>query len=244
MNKFFAKKQKDLTFSFYDNDINHILNVLRLTINDKIIVFFDSKKYICKIINLSPLLAMILEEIPNNSELDETKITVFQAIIKPKNFELVLTKATELGANYFYPVIFNRTQFNNIEKHDRYEKIIYAACKQCGRTNIPKINPKISFKDMMSLFIDYDYVVVANEYDSNSSNDLLSYLLESNINNNTNIAIVVGPEGGFSDDELKTLSNIKNINFVGLTKSILKSETATCYMLSILVSYFIHKGNQ
>lgn len=244
MNKFFAKKLKEQTFSFCENDVNHIINVLRLTISDQIIVIFDSRKFLCEIVNISPLLARIVKEIPNNSDLQGVNIAMFQAIIKPKNFELVLTKCTELGANEFHPIVFQRTQFNNIEKYDRYSNILSSACKQCGRTQIPKLYKQTSFIDMVHELTNYDIVIVANEHDSYSKNDLLSLVLSEQFSNYSNVAIIIGPEGGYTDDEINILSRMKNVVLVGLTKSILKSETASWYALSIVISYFIYKGNK
>lgn len=243
MNKFFAKKQKNSTFSFYESDVNHILNVLRLSIEDNIIVNFESKRYLCKITNISPLLAEIINELPNNSDLFGKKITLFQSIIKPKNFELILTKSTELGINSIYPVIFNRTQFNNIEKHERYLNIINAACKQCGRTSIPFLNEVIKFENILEIIKEYDLVIVGNEHDCCNENDLFTLVVSEYFNNINNIAIITGPEGGFADFELEILSKITNIKFVGLTKNILRSETASLYALSIVIGYFIYKGN-
>lgn len=244
MNKFFARKLKDTSFSFYENDENHIINVLRLRIGDELITIFDSKKYICKIISYNPLLAKIVEEIPNNSDLLGYKIGLFQAIIKPKNFELVLTKSTELGATNIYPVNFERSQANYIEKPDRYNNIVISACKQSGRTLIPTISQTINFSDLEKILGDYEIIFVANEHDSSKRNDLFSTILDNNIDKKTSIAIIIGPEGGFTSGELEKLSSFNNLFFVGLTKNILKSETAAFYSLSNIISYLIYKRNR
>lgn len=244
MNKFFAKKLKDTSFSFYENDINHIINVLRLKIGDELIVIFDSKKYICKITSYNPLLAKIVEEIPNNSDLLGYKIGLFQAIIKPKNFELVLTKSTELGVTDIYPVNFERSQENYREKLDRYNNIVISACKQSGRTLIPTISETINFSDLEKILSAYEIILVPNEHDSSKENDLYSIILDNKIHTKTSIAIIIGPEGGFTNDELEKLSCFNNLFFVGLTRNILRSETATFYTLSNIVSYLIYKRNR
>lgn len=244
MNKFFARKLKGTSFSFYENDVNHIINVLRLKIGDEIIVIFDSKKYICKIVLYNPLLAEIIKEIPNNSDLLGYRIGLFQAIIKPKNFELVLTKSTELGVTNIYPINFERSQANYIEKPDRYNNIVISACKQSGRTIIPMVSPTISFFDLEKILMEYEIVFVANEHNSSKNNDLFSVILDNNIDTKKSIAIIIGPEGGFTNEELEKFSCLHNLFFVGLTKNILKSETASFYSLSNIVSYLIYKRNR
>ena len=237
MYKFFAKKIKDNQFSFFDDDQKHILKVLRLKLNDIIICIYENKKYECQITSINPLLATINNEIEQNINLN-CNITLFQAIIKPKYFEWVLIKTTEIGINNIYPVLFSRSQSNNIQKIERNNTIIKTACKQCGRTNIPQLFDTINFDFLTSILNNYDLIFVCYENENNQNNNILKVVQNYDLKNQK-IGIIVGPEGGFNNDEISILKLYSNVKFISLSQNILRSETASIYALSVIMSYIL-----
>lgn len=232
MLKLFAKNLKKDTFNFYDFDIEHAIKVLRIKINDEIQVTFESKKYITKVISLEPLLTKIINEIKINKKLFQ--LDLYQSLIKPKSFEKVLSESIQLDVDNFYPVLFNRTQnqYNNLI---RLDKISITNSKQSNRINHINIHNSIKFENLLdSLKINkYDLIIIP--YENSEPQYLSGNDFSSSI---SKVAIIIGPEGGFEEFEIKKLSNISNVKIIKLTNTILRSETAAIYAISI-VSNFI-----
>ena len=135
-----------------------------------------------------------------------------------------------------YPTIFSRSvvkveKDKMYKKLDRYGKIIKEACEQSRRQVLPEMGNYINVKDIKLDDDTIGFIAYENNNNYKSFNENLT--LSDNYNK---IAIVVGPEGGFSDDEVKYLvsQGFKNIS---LGKRILRSETASMYALSVIANY-------
>lgn len=238
MQKVFAKKLKDTTFSFYDDDIYHLTKVLRVKLNDEIICIYEQNKYLCKIISLSPFLAEIKDKI--NTLEQEYTIDLFQAVIKPKSFELIFKKAIEMNTNSFYPVTFSRSQTNLI-KELRLNTLSKVCSSQANRDNLMNVYEPLNFNELIKTLnnMNYDLIIVPYEKET------INYLYQSDFQNETKkIALIVGPEGGFTNDEIIQLQNFKNLKLISLTKTILRSETASLYALSIINNFLLCKGKK
>ena len=238
MQKVFASRLKDTTFSFFEDDVNHLKNVMRMQINDELVCIYEQKKYLTKIVSLNPLLAEIVSELQENNELKDVELTLCQAIIKPKHFEWILSKSTELQVNQIIPILFERSQKSNSINPTRMQTIVLTAAKQSSRNKAPTILPDIKSKKMFENLNDFDLVIVPFEtrQDTNLGevlNNLDFYVKK--------VAILVGPEGGFSNSEVEILQTKKNVKFVSLSKTILRSETASFYTLSVVVDWLIRK---
>lgn len=231
MQKIFAKKLKNDTFSFYEDDEYHLLKVLQIKLNQEIICIYDEKKYLCKIIKLNPLLAQIINEIPNIKI--NYSITLFQAVIKPKCFEEVIANCTQMNVDNIIPILFSRSQYNLKNNISRMNNIIKSNSSIANRNDYLKINSPILFKELPNLLNQFQTVIIPYENNENY------YLTQSDILNN-NIAIIIGPEGGFSSEEINCLSNLKNVKFIKLTPTILKSETAALYTVSIVSNFILN----
>lgn len=233
MLKLFGKKLKSNTFSFYDSDINHVKKVLRLKINDEILVTYDSNKYITKIISLEPLITEIKECIKVESK--SFVLDLYQAIIKPKSFERIFSDASQLDVDNFYPVLFKRSQaqYNN---ELRLEKKAIANAKQANRIKPIRIHDFIKSNDLDTFLIKKEYDLIILPYE-NSEQD---YLKLQDLNKSfAKIAIIIGPEGGFENNEIKNLSKLSNVKIIKLTNTILRSEAAALYTISIVSNYML-----
>ena len=148
----------------------------------------------------------------------------------------VIQKATELGVSDIVPTIFSRSvvKVDNSKKDNklaRYEKIIKEACEQSHRQVLPSIHQYINVKNIT---LNKDTLGLIC-YENNGDTSTLKKALD-NVDLFDKIAIVVGPEGGFSQDEVNYLTNIGFLN-VSLGKRILRSETAAFFALSIVSHY-------
>lgn len=234
MKNFFPTKLKINQFSFSDIDTKHLKQVLRVKLNTTITCVYLDHKYLCTITSLDPLIATINEELfVNDFELKKHQLTLFQAVIKPKHFEWILSKANELNLSEFYPTIFARSQGNLKFKHDRLTSITESAAKQSGRVKLCSIHETINFSTMLELIVNYDLVLVP--YETKENILLGDYLNKVSLDRILKVAIIVGPEGGFSSQEIEELQNYKNVQLVTLTKTVLRSETASLYTLAVLI---------
>lgn len=218
-------------------DVKHVKDVLRMKKND-ILNISDGIKfnYTCKIEELlkSSILLNIVskEEIKNNSKVE---IDLFQGVPKFEKMELIIQKATELGINKIYPIETKRVVVKLDEKTKekklaRWQKIAMEASKQCKRVYIPQVNQVDNIKNIVEKLYNYDIVLVAYENEQNN------FLKQELIKNKSakKIAIVIGPEGGFDEEDLKYFENSSKIKMVSLGENILRTETAGFAMLAIL----------
>lgn len=240
MKNFFIKKIKDNICFFYDDDINHLKNVLRIKLNDKITCIFDGKKYLCRINSLNPLNALIIQENNDFCEFKNHEIKLYQAVIKPKHMEWILAKCTELGVSEIVPVVFSRSQTNNLINQSRMQNIVLSSAKQAGRNTLPCVKNAKKYMELIDDFMELDYLLVPYE---NENEQLFGQIINQlDFHSHQKIGILVGPEGGFSLQEIDIIKKMPNVKLVSLTKTILRSETASFYTLSILVNYLLKEG--
>lgn len=242
MKHFFPQTYKHEQFYFFPDDEHHLKNVLKTKLNTEIICVYEDKKYLCQINGLQPLTAKIVNQIANDCEFHNVEITLFQAVIKPKHFEWILTKSVELHLNNFYPTIFSRSQTQLVLKKDRMEKIITSACKQSGRLKICQYHDSINFQQLLDKIKLFDLVLVP--YEDRQGEILGLELANINYNKIKKIALIVGPEGGFSHQEITALQQLDNTKIVSLSKTILRSETAAFYTLAVLIDNLLTKKVQ
>lgn len=236
MQRYFVKKENEKLI-LNDSDFHHIKNVMRMKNNDKMICVFENQSFLCSInFTNNSYEINIIEEITKDVELNR-QVILYQALIKNDKFDMVIQKATELGVSDIVPTIFSRSvvKVDDNKKDNkllRYEKIIKEACEQSHRQIMPKIHNYLNVK---KITLDDDTLGLIAYENNNNYNSFYENL--KNINDYKKIAIVIGPEGGFSEDEVTYLQSIgfKNIS---LGKRILRSETASLYALSV-ISYYL-----
>ena len=120
----------------------------------------------------------------------------------------------------------------------RWQKISEVAAKQCGRDLIPQINDIINLKKLCNLIDNYDIVLVAyeNEKDNTLKGQLEKIKDKVKLNNDIKlkIGVVIGPEGGLEDDDVKNFKN-SGAEVITLGKRILRTETVALNVLSIIM---------
>ncbi len=242
MSTFYIKNEQKNEDNIFiaGQDAKHIKNVLRYKIGHKVDVYDESGlKYetlIEKFEDDKVLLKIILKkEFEQESNIS---ITLFQGLPKGEKMDLIVQKATELGVDEIVPVemehsIVRLDAKSAQRKVDRWNKIAYEASKQSGRQFVPKVSNVDILKNIIEKFSKYDIVVLPYEKENRQN---LKQLLEKN-RNVKNIAVVIGPEGGFSDNDLALL-NMSNVHSVTLGSRILRTETAGIAVLSMLLYEF------
>ncbi len=241
MPKFFVKSNQinENIITILETDVNHISNVLRLKIGDKIQVCNEENgtNYKSKIIEMNKenIKCEILEKIALNSEAG-VHINILQGLPKAEKMELIIQKCTELGVKEITPVEMERCivrldEKSAIKKQERWQKIAEVAAKQSGRDLIPKINSVTNMKNICNMLADYDIVLVPYENEKNTTlKEVLSKLPKKDLK----IAIIIGPEGGFEEEEIKILEK-NNCKIVTLGNRILRTETVAIAMTSVIL---------
>ena len=223
------------------NDVNHLKNVLRKKVNDKIIICNSDTRenYECiiKDIEENKIICKILSKEKSVSE-SKLNITIFQGLPKADKMELIIQKCTELGVKYIVPVDTKRTIVKLKDKDKqtkvlRWQKIAEVAAKQSGRDIIPKIE---NIVDMSKLeFKEYDKILVLYENEERVSIKQEIEKLKKLNKENLNIGIVIGPEGGLDEDEIEKIKLKNNVSVVTLGKRILRTETVALVVSGILM---------
>ena len=208
-------------------DANHIARSLRMRVGEALTVS-DSKgtDFNCVISGINPdRIELQVKEIkPSESEPD-ISVTLCTCLLKGDKFESVIRHSVELGVTEISPLLstncVSRPDAKSLKsKGERWQKIANEAAGQCGRGRLPAVLNTIELTDFAKTIADYDLVLFFYEVGGEP-------LGETMWENDTakKIAIITGPEGGFTAKEAELLSN-RGAKTISLGKRILRAETA------------------
>lgn len=237
--EFFTGSEAVITGS----DVNHIKNVLRMRPGEKILLS-DGKgtNCLCELTKIESdrVTARILPEEVADTELPVRAI-LYQGLPKGDKMELVVQKAAELGAVRVVPVETARSVVRLDEKkaearRKRWQGISESAAKQSKRMLVPEVSGVMSFQSALQEAAGADLALIPYE-DSESlpgagGMALTRRLIEERKPGET-VSIFIGPEGGFSDEEIR-MAMEAGVRPVTLGKRILRTETAGLFILSAL----------
>lgn len=244
MHKFFTKRIDDKTAYIEKEDIRHLKRVLRIKSGDKILINdFKGNDFmgIVENVDSEDIKVDLIEKIKKDNE-SNLNITLFQGFPKSSKMDLIVQKGTELGINKITPLITKRVVVRNakeFKKKERLEKIALESSKQSKRSVIPVINDPINISDLKNIYKNYDLIIVPYE---NEKGFGLKELYKEHPKAK-NIAIVIGPEGGFSSEEIDFLKDLGS-HIVTLGKRILRTETAGFVSLSFLQFIYGDMGGE
>lgn len=211
-----------------DNHYHYIKTVLRLRVNDKFRVFNGTNgEYIAQITKIDKNNLSVEIQGCLRKPSVESSLTLAIAIIKQDKLMLTINMATQLGVTKIIPLITERCQFKLVNI-DRLTKCAIEATEQSERLNPPIIEAAISIQNYLKE--NNSFIIYANEHEQ-KENSVLKVI--SSLNKNTdNISIIIGPEGGFTNDEILLLSSYENARSISLGKNILRAETAAVTAIS------------
>ena len=237
MQRYFASIDNQYFVHLSKEDEHHVCHVMRMKKGDEIEVVDNAHLFLCRIDSFNPLTISVIHEIANDVEIKED-ITLLFALTKGDKIDLVLQKATELGVKKVALIESERTVVNyegkDIDKKlERFKKIMKEASEQSHRLIVPKLLGIYNLKNLpANLLSDLNYV--AYEKDANHIDEAFQGLEKGK-----SISILIGPEGGFSEQEINHLTNQGFIR-TSLGKRILRAETAAIYALSV-IGYLLEK---
>ena len=216
------------------SDVNHIANVLRMKPGEELLISVkEDWDYLCKIVdietdrvNLKVLESMEQRELPVN-------IILLQGIPKSDKLEMIIQKAVELGVSEIIPVKTKRVVVKIDEKKvdtkvNRWNAIAESAAKQSKRSIIPKVYEPMSIDNALEIVKDFGVKLIP--YENADGIDKTRKILD-NMDKTKNIAVFIGPEGGFEESEVERIKN-SGFEVITLGKRILRTETAGLALLS------------
>ena len=234
--RLFVKKKLSLNTMIFIKDKQHhfLKNVLRCKIEDEISLFDNQTGEWSSQITLINRDTIALKVLKKNRDLNkETDIWLVFAPIKQHRLNITVQKATELGVTKFIPCKTNYTD-NIFLNFRNLNLIIIEAAEQCDRLTIPILDKEITLEDLLFNHPNDRALIFCNEH---NDSDESMYSSIAKIKNKFNKwTLLIGPEGGFSKDEVNKIKKTSNIISVSLGKRILRSDTATTAALFCLQS--------
>ena len=209
------------------DDVHHIKTVMRMRINEKVLVCDEDKTYLCSIISISNTVEVeILETLEENVEMD-INVTVAHGLVRREKMEEVVRRLVELGCYSYIPVNMTRSVVKHKEINiDRLNKIIKEASEQSMRLDIPNVKIERN-KDNLENLVGLKLLCSTQEKDKTVKN------LLKNTRNYDKINIMIGPEGGFSLKE-EIYFEKKGFTKVSLGSQIMRVETVPVFLASII----------
>lgn len=210
-----------------ENQTHYLKNVIKYSIGEYVNCFDNQNgEFLCQIIELNKKNAIIkpIEKIRDMILCPD--LWLLFAPLKKDKTDIVIEKATELGCRQIVPVITQYTNTTHI-KTDRYIAQSIEAAEQCRRTDLPQICPPQKLQDILHNWDkSRDLFFMDETLKSKTFFDLLK------TTTTTKAAILVGPEGGFSAEELNLLRKEPFVHGATLGPRILRAETAAIAALS------------
>ena len=221
------------------SDVNHIKNVLRMKIDEELLISNgQDKDYFCKIESMedNEIKARIMDVDFEGTELP-CEIYLFQGLPKSDKMEMIIQKAVELGAKEIIPVATKRCVVKLDDKKQeskikRWQAISESAAKQSRRMIIPKVSNVMTFKEAIkyaSEQMELAVIPYENYKDMKETGAILA-----GVENKSKIAVFIGPEGGFEESEIDFAME-NGVKPICLGKRILRTETAGLAILSVLM---------
>ena len=247
MPRFFVRQDRiaDGKISIIGDDAHHIARSLRMAVGEKITVCdMQGTEYDCEISSFKDDFEVIATINSQKSSENEPKIfiTLYQALPKGDKFDTIIQKAVECGVSKIVPFQSERCivkikSETESKKRERRQKISAEAAKQCGRSVIPEICDPITFEEMLSKSKNNDITLFCYENEGTRPlGEILKEQFSSEKSFPKSVAIVIGSEGGFSIKEAERAENNGAI-MTGLGKRILRTETASGFVLSCIVCF-------
>ena len=239
MHRFYADDQGVTCQSAFlcEEDARHATRVLRMREGEGCELFADGRRFSGEIASIGEEVEVrITGEMPSTEA--KLRITLYQGLPKADKMELIVQKSVELGACTVVPVAMSRCVVqldakDGRKKQERWQKIAREACKQSGRCEMMQVSEPISFKNLLANLPQHQAAIVPWE-------DARGYSLAKFHQEHpdvTDLAIVIGPEGGMSEDEIARMKEA-SCQSVTLGPRILRTETAgLCAMSALFCLY-------
>ncbi|MGB8166963.1 MAG: 16S rRNA (uracil(1498)-N(3))-methyltransferase [Chthoniobacteraceae bacterium] len=224
-------------FALDDAETRHALQVLRMKAGDRATVFngqgMEATVEFERVDKGSVTLRKI--QVSKTAPL-ACEITLGQAVPKGKNMDLIVEKATELGAAGIAPLLSERTvvradEGEALTKRDKWQRVAIEAAKQCGQNWLPRVAKPVGLKEFFMQGEKYDLSLIASLQPG--AVGVKQALAEAGVKRPRKVLVLVGPEGDFTPAEINLARN-HGCQPITLGPIILRTETAAIYCVSVL----------
>ena len=214
------------------SDCNHIQNVYRLNVGDKLRIVDGEYEYFTQIIEISKkeVAVKILEKNEDSYSLN-INIDVAMGILKNDKMNLAIQKLTEIGVKSIIPLKTERVVVKINEKKEKWDTVARETLKQCKGVKFTEILPVKKLAEID--YKKYDKIIFAYE-NSNESKSLSKIIKQED----KNILYIIGPEGGITLEDVEFLKNNGAVE-ISLGKRILRAETAAIVVCGIIANFYI-----
>lgn len=212
------------------SDVNHIRNVLRMKPGEEIAVSngTDGREYRCGIVEIGEEQVICELRFIKEDGLElSSRVHLFQGLPKADKMELIIQKAVELGVYEVIPVETKRAVVKldakkAKQKTERWQAIAEAAAKQSKRRIIPQVSEPVTFARALELADGMEVKMIPYELADGMER---TKRMISSLPEDADIAVFIGPEGGFEESEIKAAADAGVVP-ITLGKRILRTETA------------------
>ena len=218
---------------------HYLKNVLRIKIQDNILIFDGlTGEWLSKVISINRD-NVVLQVLNKTREIkSETDLWLIFAPIKLFRMNITIQKATELGISRFIPCITQNTNQPKINIRNLKMNIIEAS-EQSERLSLPLIDSPTKLETLVENFPKDRCLIFCNENHENLP--MIYEALSNKITQYKKWAVIIGPEGGFSDEEIEKITSLPSTISVSLGGRILRSDTATTAAIFSLQSLVENK---
>lgn len=219
---------------------HHITRVLRMRVGESL-RFSDNENYYYEgtisVINKDSV-EVAIDDYYTIEDEPQLSVTLIQCLPRGDKMDQILQKATELGVKSVIPAESENSQVRlknkGAEKQSRWQKIVNSAAEQCGRGKIPVVHMPCSLKEALGSLAENTEILFCYEREENNSFRKTAEMLKAKTKN---IALVIGPEGGFSEREAEAIIGAGG-HSVTMGSRILRTETAGPTALAVLMYEF------
>lgn len=210
------------------DEAKHCARVMRAQVGDVITVFDGlGRSAAAEILSISKAhVGLRLAEVKMDPE-PKVRIVLAQAVIKGKAMDWLLQKAVELGVAEIQPLSTRNAVVQAGDgKEDKWQRTVIEACKQCGRSRVPKVLPVLDFSEFLKKSAMESRIVASLEAGARPLKDCLP-----DAGKDGQVTLLIGPEGDFSAGEYQEALDSGCVP-VCLGTAVLRSETAAIYCLA------------
>ena len=223
--------KKTEVFTIIEKQAHYLINVMRVKVGSIILVFNGYEgEYKVEIINKKNniISCKVIEKV--RAQYYEPELNLIFSLVKKDRIFNIIEKCTELGVTCFHPIVTERTQnFNYSFK--KFGAYAIEASEQTRRLTIPKINPVQNLSSLLNNWNRKKIILLCNENDGIPVMKIKNKISKP-------VSILIGPEGGFSGDELEGFLNLEFVKSISLGPRILRSDTAAISMVASYQSIF------
>ena len=242
MPRFFVSQDQisDTSITILGEDARHIGRSLRMAVGDSLVICdMKGNEYDCRVAAFDSDRAVTADIVSCKHSENEPPcfIRLFQALPKGDKLDTVIQKAVECGVGEIIPfesercVVKMRADGED-RKNERRARIAAEAAKQCGRSVLPEVRRTVGYKEMLRMAGESELCLFC--YEGEGTRPLGQILQSFSERIPETISIVIGSEGGFSVSEAEA-ARAAGVQMTGLGKRILRTETASSFVLACLV---------